>query len=87
MERFEKSFWRAGRSALKLSAVFGVVSTNAAACPFCYTAAAAVRAGALGALRSGILVLAIPPMLIFGVIVAAAVRGRHRYHKEDPLEP
>jgi hypothetical protein len=52
---------------------------QAAACPFCYTAAATARAGAIRALQSGILVLILPPILIFAAI--AAFRRRHRYQR------
>lgn len=57
------------------------VSTTAWAqsCPLCYRAAAASKAGAVAALRSGILILMIPPVIIFGLVTLMAVRGRDRF--------
>jgi hypothetical protein len=46
----------------------------------CYRAAAAAKGGALQALRSGILILMIPPVLIVGGIAVLAVRGRNRFN-------
>jgi hypothetical protein len=61
----------------RIASLLGLASVQAAACPFCYTAAAAAKAGAIRALQSGILVLILPPILIFAAI--AAFRRRHRY--------
>lgn len=66
---------------LRFVSLFGVASIKTEACPFCYTAAAAAKAGAIHALQSGILVLILPPILIFAVIAVTAVRRRHRYHE------
>lgn len=57
------------------------VSTAAWAqsCPLCYRAAAASKSGAVAALRSGILILMIPPVIIFGLVTLMAVRGRDRF--------
>lgn len=51
----------------------------AQSCPMCYRAAAA-KSGAIHALRSGILILMIPPVLIVGGISILAVRGRNRFN-------
>ena len=55
----------------------------AQSCPLCYRAAAASKAGALQALRSGVLILMIPPVLIFGAVTMMAVRGRDRFNEQD----
>ena len=59
----------------------GLVLAPAAAlgCPTCYVVSASAGAGIAAALRSGILVLIVPPMLIFTAIAVAAVRGNHGY--------
>jgi hypothetical protein len=54
-------------------------------CPLCYRAAAASKAGALQALRSGVLILMIPPVVIFGVVTAMAIRGRDRFNDADTV--
>lgn len=47
-----------------------------AQCVLCYTSAAAAKANAIHALRSGILVLGIPAIGLFvGILVFAARRG------------
>ena len=80
-----------------LAAVAGIVAfacSSAAwaqSCPMCYRAAAAAKGGALQALRSGILILMIPPVLIGGGIAVLAVRGRNRFNEasgpDSALEP
>ena len=63
----------------------------AQSCPLCYRAAAAAKGGALQALRSGILILMIPPVLIVGGIAVLGVRGRNRFNdasgRDSALEP
>ena len=80
-----------------LAAVAGLVAfaTSSVAwaqtCPMCYRAAAAAKGGAIQALRSGILILMIPPVLIVGGITVLAVRGRNRFNAasgpDAALEP
>ena len=52
-------------------------------CPLCFRAAAASKAGAVAALRSGILILMIPPVVIFGLVTLMAVRGRNRFNEAE----
>lgn len=52
----------------------------AQSCALCYNDAAAANAGTIQALRSGILVLLIPPVLIFGAICMFALRNRSRFN-------
>ena len=80
-----------------LAAVAGIVVFAcssvawAQSCPLCYRAAAAAKGGALQALRSGILILMVPPVLIVGGIAVLAVRGRNRFNDasgpDSVLEP
>jgi hypothetical protein len=63
------------------------VSAWAQGCPFCYNAAAATKAGGLRALRNGILILMIPPVLIVGVVCLMAIRSGDRYRTDLVAEP
>jgi len=56
-------------------------------CAMCYNTAAAANAAAIQALRSGILVLLIPPVLIFGAVCGFALRNRNRFNNgKSPLK-
>lgn len=68
------------------SAVFAavVVSTQAAfaqGCALCYNDAAATGSQGITALRHGILILAIPPMLIFAALFAVLYKRRNLHHE------
>jgi hypothetical protein len=52
-------------------------------CSLCYTQAAASGARFIAALRSGILVLAIPPMFMSVGITVMAYRKRNQFHQAD----
>ena len=52
-------------------------------CPLCYNAAAATKAGGIAALRNGILILMIPPVLIVGLV---CIMGVHRYRRDLEAE-
>jgi hypothetical protein len=66
----------------RFAGLFGLASARADACPFCYSAAASAKTGAIHASQNGILILTLPPILIFAAIGVMAFRRRHRYH--DP---
>jgi len=51
-------------------------------CALCYNTAAAASGRGITALRHGVLILALPPMAIFGVITFFTVRGRNRFNDE-----
>jgi hypothetical protein len=51
-------------------------------CALCYNTAAASGARGIAALRNGILILMIPPVIIFGVICFFTIRGRNRFNDE-----
>lgn len=55
-------------------------------CALCYNTAAAASAGAIQALRSGILILMIPPVLIFGATCIFALRNRNRFNDGDAVD-
>ncbi len=48
-------------------------------CAMCYTTAAAAKAAAIRALKSGILILLIPPLLMFIAIFVFAYRRRNSF--------
>jgi len=51
-------------------------------CPLCYNTASAAGARGIAALRNGILILMIPPVIIFGVVSFFTIRGRNRFNDE-----
>ena len=51
-------------------------------CALCYNTAAAANSKGLAALRHGVLILMIPPVMIFGVVCLLTVRGRNRFNDE-----
>ncbi len=53
-------------------------------CAMCANDAAALKASALAALRSGVLILLVPPLLAFIGIFVFAFRSRERFGEEDP---
>jgi hypothetical protein len=53
-------------------------------CPLCYNAAAATKAGGIAALRNGVLILMIPPVLIVGLV---CIMGIRRYRNDSAAEP
>jgi hypothetical protein len=57
--------------------------TWAQGCPLCYNAAAATKAGGLAALRNGVLILMIPPVLIVGLV---CIMGIRRYRNDSAAE-
>jgi hypothetical protein len=63
-----------------LALLFGPHTLVAQDCPLCYTQAAAATTRFLQALRSGILILMIPPMLISIGIAVLTYRRRNQFH-------
>ena len=67
-----------------LAALAGVLLPSALAyaqgCAMCYTSAAAAKAGALQALRSGILILLLPALTMFAGIFVVIYRSRDRFN-------
>jgi hypothetical protein len=63
-----------------LALIFGPHTLLAQSCSLCYTQAAASTARFLQALRSGILILMIPPMLMSIGITVLTYRRRNQFH-------
>ncbi|HKF51376.1 MAG TPA: hypothetical protein VKB26_03615 [Candidatus Acidoferrales bacterium] len=75
---------RSALSAIALALAAALVSAHpvfAQGCALCYNDAAGTGPQAQAALRHGILILAIPPMLIFAMIFAVLYRRRNSYHE------
>jgi hypothetical protein len=74
---------RSIRWARRVAAVTGLLFFSAQAyaqgCAMCYTSASAARAGAIQALRSGILILLVPPLAMFAGIFVVIYRSRNRF--------
>jgi len=56
--------------------------TLAQNCPLCYTQAAGAGSRVIQALRSGILILVVPPMLICVALTVMAYRKRDQFNEE-----
>jgi len=52
-------------------------------CALCYTQAAASGSKLKAALKSGILILMFPPMMISTGLIVTAYRRRNRFHQDD----
>ncbi len=84
---FELWVWRwIAPAAAMIGAFAASPLTYAQGCPMCYNAAAAAKAGAIQALRSGILILLIPPVLMFVGIFLIAFRNRDRFNDQSAPE-
>jgi hypothetical protein len=69
-----------------LASLFIVSAGSAAAaerCPMCYTTASGAGRDTVHALRSGTVMLAIPPVLLFGGMLAVALRWRDDPDEQD----
>jgi hypothetical protein len=52
-------------------------------CALCYTQAASAGARMIQALRSGILVLIVPPMFMWGAVTVIVYRKRNQFRQPD----
>jgi len=79
--RMDKRFLRAGlgMAAIALFLAPAAFSQN---CALCYTQAAAAGSRVIQALRSGILVLVIPPMFMSVGITVVAYRKRNQFRSD-----
>ena len=50
-------------------------------CAMCYTSASAAKAGAIQALRNGILILLIPSLLVFAATAVLVIRRRNQFNE------
>jgi hypothetical protein len=64
-------------------ALLAPVSGFAQSCSLCYTQAASATARFIEALRSGILVLIIPPMFMYAGITILAYRKRRQFRPDE----
>jgi ABC-type Fe3+ transport system permease subunit len=60
--------------------------TFAQSCALCYTQAAGSGSRMIAALRSGILILAVPPTVICGGIVWMAYKKRNQFNDSDEVD-
>ena len=83
MAPLTKAFGYAAKRMRWLVALTGLLSSSALAyaqgCAMCYTSAAASKAGALHALRSGILILLVPVLVMCAGIFVVIYRSRNRF--------
>jgi len=70
------------RIAALLAAVWIPVSASAQNCALCYTQAAGSGARVIQALRGGILILMLPPILICTALTVMAYRKRNEFAEE-----
>jgi len=74
----------ARKRTIQIAVLIAVLTAPALAaaqgCAMCYNNAAAANSAAIHALRSGILILLIPPVLIFTAICLFALRNRNRFN-------
>ena len=68
------------RIAVLIAVLTAPALASAQGCAMCYNNAAAANPAAIHALRSGILVLMIPPVLIFTGVCLFALRNRNRFN-------
>lgn len=78
-----KRFSRAIRIVGLAVAFLAPMLTRAQGCALCYTQAAGSGSRMIAALRSGILMLIIPPMLICGAITWMAYKKRNHFNDDE----
>jgi hypothetical protein len=78
--------WLASWVALPIALLMPAL-TRAQSCALCYTQAAGSGARMIAALRSGILILVIPPMLICVGITWMAYKKRNQFNDDFSSEP
>lgn len=72
------------RLALLVAATMTYASASVAyaqGCAMCYTSASAAKAGAIQALRSGILILLVPTLLVFAATAVLVIRRRNQFNE------
>jgi len=83
MTGFTKAFRQAVKWMAWVGTLTGLLSSSALVyaqgCAMCYTSAAASKAGALHALRSGILILIVPVLVMCAGISVVIYRSRDRF--------
>jgi hypothetical protein len=78
-----KTIWRMFlRSPALLAALMAPALVSAQSCALCYSQAAGSGSRVIQALRSGILILVFPPMLISIGLAVMAYRKRNQFNEE-----
>ncbi len=78
--------WMARAAAAGIS-LLASATASAQSCAMCYSSAAAAKGDGIRALQHGIILLLIPPMLIFVGIFAVAFRSKERFQEPTVREP
>jgi hypothetical protein len=76
----------AGRVAVAIAAALTPTLAWAQGCALCYTQAAGSGSRVIAALKSGILILVVPPMLICLGITWMAYKKRNEFNEDLPAE-
>jgi hypothetical protein len=84
MTRIEMPPRRAAIGLVGLAALAAPIPAFSQNCALCYTQAASAGARFIEALRSGILVLIIPPMLMSVGMMVLAYRKRNQFKNDTP---
>ena len=71
--------------ALLASPIVAPIAAHAQNCALCYSQAAGSGSRAIAALKSGILVLIFPPMMICIGLGITSYKKRNRFHQKDDL--
>jgi hypothetical protein len=78
-----KTIWRLLlASSASVATLVAPALTSAQSCALCYSQAAGSGSRLIQALRSGILILVFPPMLICVGLAVMAYRKRNQFHEE-----
>lgn len=80
---FEKRLWMVQIPLIVLAVLSAPMSAFSQGCALCYTQAASAGARMIAALRSGILILIAPPMLMTIGVAIVAYRRRNHYSEDD----
>ena len=72
-------------SLLLLALATASVAGQAQNCALCYTQAAGSGSKLKAGLRSGILILIFPPMMICSALMVTAYKRRNRFHQKEVL--
>lgn len=81
-----KLLYRVFRCVTLILGLLAPALTFAQSCALCYTQAAGSGSRMIAALRSGILILAVPPTVICGGIVWMAYKKRNQFNDSDDLD-
>ena len=84
MTRIETPLRRAAIGLVGLAALASPIPAFSQNCALCYTQVASAGARFIEALRSGILVLIIPPMLMSVGMMVLAYRKRNQFKNDTP---